>query len=78
MELDASNIRSRVYNATGITTVRYTRGTDAAIGTGHSIFGLLWVYSFFPNQSLDARIIIGEFGYVGARNVFCEVSGVII
>lgn len=30
--------------------------------------------SFFCYQSLDARIIIGEFDYIGARNVFCEVS----
>ena len=30
--------------------------------------------SFFCCQSLDARIIIGEFSEIGARNVFCEVS----
>ena len=25
---------------------------------------------------MDARIIIGEFSYIGARKVFCEVSGI--
>ena len=28
----------------------------------------------FPFQSLDARIIIGEFSVTGASNVFCEVN----